>query len=411
MVPTQTQHAEEHAALDGPQAWTRLAISLLLGTLGGVGMWSVVVVLPQVQAEFGADRAAASLAYTSNMLGFALGNLVVGRYIDRIGFMIPALISAAAMGAGYVLAAYSTSITGFTIVQGLLIGAGSSATFGPLIADISRWFDRRRGIAVAIAACGNYVAGAVWPLAMQPFLADYGWRATYAGIGVICLITMAPLVLLLRRPPPRDGPGSKPRARPVMDIGISPGRLQAMLILAGLACCAAMSMPQVHIVAYCADLGYGVARGAEMLSLMFFCGIVSRLVSGLVSDRIGGLKTLLIGSVLQGIALLLYIPYDGLASLYVVSAVFGLSQGGIVPCYAIIVREYMPEREAGRRVGAVLMSTTVGMALGGWMSGIIYDMTGSYSAAFLNGIAWNVLNVAVIAILLARSAGPKAAPA
>ncbi|MFN0038577.1 MAG: MFS transporter, partial [Burkholderiales bacterium] len=186
-------------------------------------------------------------------------------------------------------------------------------------------------------------------------------------------------------------------------LGISPRALQGLLILAGTACCVAMSMPQVHLVAYCADLGYGPARGAEMLSLMLACGIVSRVSFGWISDRIGGLRTLLLGSSLQGVALLFFLPYDGLVSLYLIAAMFGLFQGGIVPSYAIIVREYFPPAQAGARVGAVIMATQFGMALGGWMSGAIFDWTGSYHAAFLHGIAWNLVNVACALWLLRRS--------
>jgi Cyanate permease len=176
-----------------------------------------------------------------------------------------------------------------------------------------------------------------------------------------------------------------------------------MLGLAGVACCVAMSMPQVHIVAFCVDLGYGPAVGAEMLSVMLIGGVVSRLASGFVTDRLGGIPTLLIGSFGQMLGLILYLPFDGLASLYVVSLIFGLSQGGIVPAYAIIVREYMPAREAGSRVGFVIMSTILGMALGGWMSGWIYDVSGSYQLAFVNGIAWNLLNIGVMLVILWRS--------
>ena len=186
-------------------------------------------------------------------------------------------------------------------------------------------------------------------------------------------------------------------------FGLSMNAAQALLCLAGVACCVAMAMPQVHIVAYCSDLGFGAARGAEMLSLMLACGIASRLASGAICDRIGGLRTLLLGSALQGVALLLFLPFDGLVSLYVISALFGLFQGGIVPSYAIIVREYFPPGEAGGRIGLVVMATLVGMALGGWVSGAIFDLTGSYRAAFVHGIAWNLVNLSIASWLLMRT--------
>jgi MFS family permease len=393
-------HVGTHADIDGTYAWTRLAVSLLLGTVGGVGMWAVVVVLPTVQAEFGVDRADASLPYTATMIGFAVGNVVIGRAIDRMGYWIPALITSLLLGFGFILASLTTSILQFSLVQGILIGVGTAATFGPLIADISHWFDRRRGVAMSVAAAGSYIAGAFWPAAMPGLMAAEGWRFTYAVIGVACIVTMVPLVLMLRRQAPRDMACDRQAGRKNQPISVSPATVQALLVIAGLGCCVAMSMPQVHIVAYCMDLGYGVARGADMLSIMMAAGLVSRIGSGFLADRIGGVKTLLIGSVLQGLTLWLYIPFDGLASLYVVSLMFGLSQGGIVPCYAVIVREYMPASEAGQRVGVVMMATVLGMAIGGWMSGWIYDLTGSYTIAFLNGIAWNLLNILAMVVLL-----------
>ncbi|WP_296744374.1 MFS transporter [Mesorhizobium sp.] len=402
-MTTISGNAASGPGIDSVYAWTRLAISVLMATIGGAGLWAVVVVLPAVQAEFGVDRAAASMPYTVTMVGFALGNVLVGRAIDRFGYWIPALLSSLALGAGFLLASRSTSIFAFTVVQGLFIGVGSSAIFGPLIADISHWFNRRRGVAVTVAASGNYLAGAVWPSAMPYVMQSEGWRFTYALIGVICLVTMVPLILMLRRRAPREGAPGAPASRPVQPISLSPSQLQVLLVVAGFGCCMAMSMPQVHIVAYCMDLGYGVAHGADMLSIMLAAGVVSRIGSGFLADRIGAVKTLLIGSALQGLSLFFYIPFDGLASLYVVSLVFGLSQGGIVPCYAIIVRDYMPAKEAGQRVGIVLMATVFGMAVGGWMSGWIYDLTGSYAAAFLNGIAWNVVNLAAILLLIWRA--------
>jgi MFS family permease len=229
-------------------------------------------------------------------------------------------------------------------------------------------------------------------------------------LGVFCAVTMPLLALCLRpRPPalaaPAAASASVARSAPVPStrpFGMGMNQAQALLCVAGVACCVAMAMPQVHIVAYCGDLGYGAARGAEMLSLMLACGIVSRLVSGVICDRIGGLRTLLLGSVLQGLALLLFIPFDGLVSLYIISALFGLFQGGIVPSYAIIVREHFPAAEAGVRVGTVLMATLLGMALGGWLSGKVFDLTGSYHAAFINGLGWNLLNLAIALFLLRR---------
>ena len=417
MTPHRNAHEDGSA-----YAWARLGVALMLMTIGCASMYVVVVVLPAVQTEFGVARADASLPYTTTMIGFGVGGLLMGRLADRFGVMVPLLIGAASLGAGFVAAGMASSIWTFALVHGLLIGLlGSSSVFGPLIADTSLWFTRRRGIAVAICASGNYLAGAIWPPLTQHFVATHGWRATYIGIGVFCAFSLSALALLLRRRPPavdafavapvsrgavpavsRRTQGAASAGRP---FGLSTSAAQALLCVAGLACCVAMSMPQVHIVAYCGDLGYGVARGAQMLAIMLGFGIVSRLLSGAICDRIGGLRTLLLGSALQGIALLMFLPFDGLVSLYVISALFGLFQGGIVPSYAIIVREYFPPREAAARFGTILMFTLFGMALGGWMSGKIFDLTGSYQAAFVNGIGWNLLNLTIALVLLHRARG------
>jgi MFS family permease len=393
-----------HEAESG-YAWLRLATALALVTLGGAGMYIVTVALPLVQGEFGVDRSDASLPYTLTMIGFGLGSILMGRLADRFGVMVPVTLGALCLGAGFLLAARSASLAQFALVQGLLIGfLGSSATFAPLVADTSLWFYRRRGIAVAICASGNYLAGAVWPPVVQYFFDTAGWRATYAGVGLFCTLAMLPLAWQLRPRPPRLEASTGAAAdRAPHDLGLPPALLLALLCTAGVACCVAMSMPQVHIVALCGDLGFAAARGAEMLSLMLGFGIVSRLLSGWICDRIGGLRTLLLGSTLQCIALLLYLPADGLASLYLVSALFGLFQGGIVPSYAIIVREYFRPQTAGTTVSVVLTATLVGMALGGWLSGALFDWTGSYRAAFLNGIGWNLLNMAIAGGLLLRA--------
>ena len=385
-------------------AWVRLFTALAISTLGSVGMWSVVVALPAVQAEFAVARADASLPFTLAMIGFGVGAVALGRLADRFGILASILCGAAALCAGYVAASLAPNLWVFALAS-FVSGFGTSVTFAPLIADLSHWFTRRRGIAVTIVAAGNYLGGAVWPPIVQHFTDASGWRATHFGIGLFCLASMTPLAfVLLRRVATHthEAEGAA-AAGELARLGISPNALMALICAAGVGCCVAMSMPQVHIVAYCGDLGYGVARGAEMLSLMLGFGIISRLASGFLADRIGGVATLLIGSFLQGVALFLYLLFDGLVSLYVISALFGLFQGGIVPMYAIIIRQYFPPREAGTRVGIAIFATILGMAWGGWVSGWIFDLTGSYRAAFLNGIAWNLVNISVMTWLLLRT--------
>ncbi|HEX6414001.1 MAG TPA: MFS transporter [Burkholderiales bacterium] len=374
-------------------------------TIGGAGMYSMGVALPLVQADFSATRGDASLPYTLTMIGFGIGGILMGRLADRFGIVVPVMIGALGLGAGFVLAGTAPSLVQFSFAHGVLIGLlGCSATFAPLVADTSLWFNRRRGIAVAICASGNYLAGTVWPPILQYAFDTVGWRATYVALGCFCTATMLLLALVLRRRPPAlESSAVRSFSQSERPLGLSPNALMALLMIAGVACCVAMSMPQVHIVAYCGDLGYGAARGAEMLSLMFGFGVLSRLAFGFVTDRLGGLRTLLLASVLQAIAIALFIPFDSLVSLYIVSALFGVFQGGLVPQYAIVVREYFAPREAGVRVGIVLMSTLLGMALGGWISGAIFDVTGSYQAAFVNGLAWNIVNIVIIAWLLLRA--------
>jgi MFS family permease len=390
-----------HAGVESSFAWWRLTAAVAVGTLGGVGSWSVPVVLPAVQAEFGVARADAALPYTLAMLGFAFGGVLMGWLSDRFGILAPLVCGTLLLSVGYIAAGFAPNLMLFALVH-VLIGLGASATFGPLMADISQWFTRRRGIAVAVATSGNYVAGTIWPPVLQHFISIEGWRVTHAGVGIFCVVSLLPLLLAFRRRAPMPEAVLPGKLAGSTGLGVSPTALQILLCIAGLACCVAMAMPQVHIVAYCGDLGYGVVRGAEMLSLMMGFGIVSRIGSGFVADRIGAVATLLLGSALQGVALFLYLLFDGLASLYVISALFGLFQGGIVPMYAIIIRQYFPPQEAGTRVGLVLMATLVGMALGGWLSGLIFDVTGSYQAAFVNGLAWNLVHASIMVWLLMR---------
>ena len=389
---------------DSRYSWTRLGLTLFVATVINAGMWVIIVIMPAIEAEYGGTRAMASLPYTLTMVGFALGNYVIGRAVDHFGITASLIVAATMTAIGFGLATLSSSLLVLSFTQ-FLVGFASAVGFGPLIADISHWFVRRRGIAVAIAASGNYLSGAIWPILLAEVLAESGWRAVYIVMAAVTLVTVIPLAFALRRRLPQEVQTAAQNTSLVnaKTVGLSPRALQYLLGFAGIGCCVAMSMPQVHIVAYCVDLGFGPAVGAQMLSLMLLCGVVSRIISGLVADILGGVQTLLIGSCLQCLALFLYLPSGGMVSLYVVSLVFGLSQGGIVPSYVLVVREYMPAKEAGARVGFVMMATILGMALGGWLSGVTYDLSGSYTLAFVNGIIWNSANIAVIIWLILRS--------
>jgi MFS family permease len=394
---------------DSAYSWVRLGLSMLLATLACVGSWSVVVALPFVQAEFGTLRGLASLPYTCMMVGFAGAAIVMGRLMDRFGIVLPILIGAVAQGAGYVIAGVAPSILVFAMAH-VLVGIGASIGFAPLIADVSHWFVRNRGLAVAMTAAGNYLAGALWSPVLQSMFAAHGWRDTHAGVGCLVLAALTGMAFLFRPKPATATAAATARAA-LRQTGLTSRTLLVALAVAGFGCCMAMAMPQVHVVAYCTDLGYGAARGAEMLALMLGLGVVSRIGSGFLADRIGGLKVLMIGSGMQALALFLYLWFDSLTSLYVISGIFGLFQGGIVPMYAVIAREYLPPEEAGAKIGVVITATIVGMAVGGVVSGWIFDLTLSYRMAFLNGLAWNAVNLAVVAWLLLRRGDREAAPA
>ena len=389
----------------------RLFASLLLMAVAGSAMYAAILVLEPAAVEFGTGRGAGSMPYTLFMIGFALGGVMMGRLSDRFGIIAPALLASLCLPAGLLFAARATELWQFSVSLGVLCGLfGMAATFAPVASDISHWFTARRGLAVGIVISGTYVAGAVWPPILQHLIDTHGWRGTFHGLGILTLFTMLPLSLLLYRPvlvDHEDEDGltrrSGTRRRP---LGLSGRSLQGLLCIAGVGCCVAMAMPQVHIVPFVIDLGFDAVHGARMLALMLGCGIVSRLVSGWISDRIGGLKALLIGSALQGLVIFAFLFADGLTALYVLAIVFGLSQGGIVPSYTMIIRALFPAGEAGWRIGTTMLFTVGGMALGGWLAGALYDLTGDYTASILAALGFNVLNLGIAAWLLARDRVP-----
>ncbi len=384
----------------------RLATVLALMTLGCSAMYAGVMVLEPLALELDTGRGNSSLIYGTFMIGFALGGVFMGRLADRMGIMIPALIGSLALPAGFYLAAHASSILEICLAFSLLCGfLGSSFSMAPLIADISHWFNRRRGLAVGIAFSGSYVAGAIWPPILQRMFDAQGWRESFVDLALLTLILMALLSLLLypRSPINEQLPTASSANSNLTNSAISAGTLQSLIYLAGFGCCVAMAMPQVHIVPYVMDLGHPAIRGAEMLGLMLGFGVISRVGSGWLSDRIGGLATLVLGSALQVAVLIAFLTGNSLVFLYGISIAFGLSQGGIVPSYTIILRAFFPPKQAGWRISTSFLFTVAGMAFGGWIAGLLYDLTGSYTVSFLNAIGFNILNLWVAASLLKKS--------
>ncbi len=384
----------------------RLATVLALMTLGCSAMYAGVMVLEPLALELDTGRGNSSLIYGTFMIGFALGGVFMGQLADRMGIMIPALIGSLALPAGFYLAAHASSILEICLAFSLLCGfLGSSFSMAPLIADISHWFSRRRGLAVGIAFSGSYVAGAIWPPILQRMFDAQGWRESFVDLALLTLILMALLSLLLypRSPINKQLPTASSANSNLTNSAISAGTLQSLIYLAGFGCCVAMAMPQVHIVPYVMDLGHPAIRGAEMLGLMLGFGVISRVGSGWLSDRIGGLATLVLGSALQLAVLIAFLTGNSLVFLYGISIAFGLSQGGIVPSYTIILRAFFPPKQAGWRISTSFLFTVAGMAFGGWIAGLLYDLTGSYTVSFLNAIGFNILNLWVAASLLKKS--------
>ena len=384
----------------------RLTTALALMTLGCSAMYAGVMVLEPLALELGTGRGNSSLIYGSFMIGFALGGVFMGRLADRMGIMIPALIGSLALPAGFYLAAHASSILEICLAFSLLCGfLGSSFSMAPLIADISHWFNRRRGLAVGIAFSGSYVAGAIWPPILQRMFDAQGWRESFIDLALLTLILMALLSLMLYpRPPTTEQlPTAGSANSNLTKSSISAGTLQSLICLAGFGCCVAMAMPQIHIVPYVMDLGHPAIRGAEMLGLMLGFGVISRVGSGWLSDRIGGLATLLLGSALQLAVLIAFLTGNSLVFLYGISIAFGLSQGGIVPSYTIILRAFFPPKQAGWRISTSFLFTVAGMAFGGWIAGVLYDLTASYTVSFLNAIGFNILNLWIAASLIKKS--------
>ena len=388
---------------DSQQAWFRLAIIFAMSVIGTAGMWSVVIILPNIQSEFALDRAASTYPYVATMFGYGIGNVIIGRMLDRIGIKKPIIFALSLLVASYILSIFIRDVFFLSIIQ-FFLGFSAAAFFGPMMADISNYFYRRKGLAVSLVASGQHLCGAIWPFLIKDFLLDGDWRNAHLFIAIVCSILIPILFYLLGNKKPKvdlnqNLSSRKEDINSKVKLSISNKRVQVLLMFAGVFCCVAMSMPQVHIVPLCIDNGYGLAVGTEILSFMLFAAVASRVIFGFLSDKIGPIQTLLLGSSLQAISLTMFLPFNSQLSLYIVAIFFGLSQGGIVPIYAVIISKFLPSNEVAERVGLLIFATIVGMSLGGWLSGEIYDFTKSYKLAFINGIFWNIINLCIMIYL------------
>lgn len=399
---------QETAQPDSRDAWIVAYASAALIMIGLGATLLLAVSLKQIAADFGWPRAVPSLAYAFCLLAEGVGGIFMGLWSERRGMAPVTLLGATSIGVGLILVSLMKAPWQMYLAYGLLVGLfGVSTLFSPLIANTTRWFVRRRGLAVALVASGQSVSGAAWPHLFRYSNETYGWQTTYLWFGVFSLVAMLSLAAIVKRAPPgfgvmhrRDAPA--PNSSGDRVLGLNPNLVLFGLFLAIVCCCGAMATPLVHLVSHASDIGHPTARAAELLSVALAVSFTSRFALGALSDRIGGLKTLLLGSSLQAVSLLMFAEVNSLAGLFVVAIVFGLGFGGIVPSYAVIIRELFPARGIGWRIPSVLMGGAVGMAVGGWVGGHIFDMTGSYHLAFYLGLALNIANLAIVGTLFVR---------
>jgi len=397
--------AKEYHEVEGRGAWGAAGVALAILSISYGSPLLIVVGLKPITADLGTIREMTALAAALTWVGTGAGGILMGWLADRIGIRRTVIFGAVMIAAGLAVSAIGSIWTLF-IGHGLLLGLlGNGAMFPPLLVYVSRWFDRRRGTALALIASGQYISGIVWPSLFQLSIARYGWQATMIGYGVICLLAIPPLAVLFLHPAPEQhhlaAAEAAARGRKAA-LGLPPNLVLALLCAAGFCCCVPMALPQSHLVAFCSDVGISPAHGAAMLSVMTGCAFVSRQFWGWLADRVGGVLTLLLGSASQALAIAAFLLTRDEAGLFAVSAAFGLGFSGIVPAYVLIVRELFPSSEASWRVPTVLFVAMSGMAFGSWFAGALYDHFGYYAPAFAIGVVFNLANLTLIGFLLAR---------
>ncbi len=394
-------------SIERPYGWAIVAASVVCMGVATGALYIIVVGLKPIAAEFGGSRFIPSFGYSVGLLGMGVGGILMGRWADRRGTLQPLLFSSLMIPIGAYVASTSQSALVLVGTHAIFFGLlGNASFFTPLMANVTRWFDNRRGFAVAVVAGGQGLGGAIWPPLFRYVIENYGWRETYVFYAVIALVVLLPMSFVLAPAPPTAPidtlKDSEIGGDGLSILGLPPRTVHAMLCLAGVGCCAAMAMPMVHIIAHTTDLGHPEVQAALVLSALLGASVISRLVWGVLSNKLGGLKTLLYGSMCQAFVLSLYLFTDSLPGLYAVSIMFGLAYGGIVPAYTLIVRDLFPLGQVGERLGFVYLFATIGMAVGGTLGGYIFDLTESYRIAFAVGLTFNVGNLLLVIPLSRR---------
>ena len=397
-------------SIETPTSWIVAGVALTVLTISYGAPLITVVALKPIAAEFGTPRSAPALAVSLTYIGSGIGGIAMGWLAGRVGLRRVAISCGMMIAAGLVLASFG-GLYQLYASNLLLIGLlGASGMFSPMMAYVTRWFDRHRGSAIALVSSGQYVAGAVWPLIFQAGVDAFGWRLTMRVFAIVVAATILPLAGWFFLPPPAPGAAGSAAAGRRTDAPLRqlhPNLTMALLGVAIFCCCVTMSMPLAHIVAYCGDIGLGAKLGAAMLSLQLAAGVVAQQLWGWVADRVGGLRTVLFTSTGMAAAMTGFLLTQDEIGLFSVSAVFGMAFGGLIPGYILAVREIFPAAEATWRIPIVMFPGALGMAVGGWLAGAIYDRFGFYAPAFAAGLLFNLLNLAVVGTLVRVHRSPR----
>jgi MFS family permease len=394
--------ADSSRSIEGPASWAAAMTTVLILSVAFGSPLAVVVGLKLITAEMQTDRSVVALAGSLAWVGTGAGGIAMGWLADRIGLR-PVVAFGAVMTAGGLVVSTLGSTWALYVGHGLMIGfLGNGAVYAPLLIYVSRWFDRRRGTAIALISSGQYVAGVLWPSVFQIGLDRYGWQATMQVFAVVVLVTILPLMALLKPAPDAPVPsgvgGAAARRRTV--LGLHPNLVQGLICLAAFCCCIPMAIPSSHLVAFCSDIGISATHGAAMLSVLLGCAFVSRQIWGALADRLGGLRTVLIGSAFQAVTIAAFMATEDEAGLFLIAAAYGLGFSGIIPSYSVAIRDHYPSAEASWRIPCVLFAGMSGMAVGSWWAGALYDAFGHYAIAFVSGVLFNVLNLLVVGFLV-----------